>query len=144
MNGVDWQKGCYVGQELTARTKYRGLIKKRLFPVRIEGPLPPPGAIVTSDGKEVGEPGHLAIEPDRFACPDHDEIVQVFALRGQQRGIKRTVGRDLFGVVRDETLQKTVPVGAGHGENAAIIEDDEMSLCHAANPLSGPQPAQPI
>ena len=42
LNGVDWQKGCYVGQELTARTKYRGLIKKRLFPVRIEGPPPSP------------------------------------------------------------------------------------------------------
>ena len=37
LNGVDWQKGCYVGQELTARTKYRGLIKKRLMPVAIEG-----------------------------------------------------------------------------------------------------------
>jgi folate-binding protein YgfZ len=55
LNGVDWQKGCYVGQELTARTKYRGLIKKRLFPVRIEGPAPEPGAIVTLDGKEAGE-----------------------------------------------------------------------------------------
>jgi folate-binding protein YgfZ len=55
LNGVDWQKGCYVGQELTARTKYRGLIKKRLFPVRIEGPMPPPGTIVTLDGKDAGE-----------------------------------------------------------------------------------------
>jgi folate-binding protein YgfZ len=55
LNGVDWQKGCYVGQELTARTKYRGLIKKRLFPVRIDGPAPAPGAIVERDGKEAGE-----------------------------------------------------------------------------------------
>src|SRR5439155_7462265 len=55
LNGVDWQKGCYVGQELTARTKYRGLIKKRLFPVRIEGSAPMPGTIVTSDGKDAGE-----------------------------------------------------------------------------------------
>jgi folate-binding protein YgfZ len=55
LNGVDWQKGCYVGQELTARTKYRGLIKKRLFPVHIEGPAPPPGTIVTSDGRDAGE-----------------------------------------------------------------------------------------
>ena len=47
LNGVDWQKGCYIGQELTARTKYRGLIKKRLMPVRIDGPRPRPGAIVT-------------------------------------------------------------------------------------------------
>jgi tRNA-modifying protein YgfZ len=55
LNGVDWDKGCYIGQELTARTKYRGLIKKRLFPVRIDGPAPAPGAIVTLDGREAGE-----------------------------------------------------------------------------------------
>jgi folate-binding protein YgfZ len=55
LNGVDWQKGCYIGQELTARTKYRGLIKKRLFPVRIEGPAPAPGTILSLDGKEAGE-----------------------------------------------------------------------------------------
>ncbi len=34
LNGVDWHKGCYIGQELTARTKYRGLVKRRLVPVR--------------------------------------------------------------------------------------------------------------
>jgi tRNA-modifying protein YgfZ len=55
LNGVDWLKGCYIGQELTARTKYRGLVKKRLMPVRIEGPAPPPGAAVTADGREIGE-----------------------------------------------------------------------------------------
>jgi folate-binding protein YgfZ len=55
LNGVDWQKGCYIGQELTARTKYRGLIKKRLVPVRIDGPAPAPGTVVTADGREVGE-----------------------------------------------------------------------------------------
>ena len=46
LNGVDWQKGCYMGQELTARTKYRGLIRKRLFPVRIDGALPAPGTSI--------------------------------------------------------------------------------------------------
>lgn len=55
LNGVDWQKGCYIGQELTARTKYRGLIKKRLMPVEIIGLAPAPGTIVTADGREVGE-----------------------------------------------------------------------------------------
>ena len=55
LNGVDWQKGCYIGQELTARTKYRGLIKKRLMPVEIDGPAPAPGTIVTAEGREVGE-----------------------------------------------------------------------------------------
>lgn len=55
LNGVDWKKGCYMGQELTARTKYRGLVRKRLFPVRIEGTLPVSGTTVELDGQEVGE-----------------------------------------------------------------------------------------
>ena len=55
LNGVDWQKGCYMGQELTARTKYRALIRKRLFPVRIEGALSAPGTSIYKDGQEVGE-----------------------------------------------------------------------------------------
>jgi folate-binding protein YgfZ len=55
LNGVDWQKGCYMGQELTARTKYRALVRKRLLPVRIEGPSPEPGTPVTLGDKEAGE-----------------------------------------------------------------------------------------
>ena len=55
LNGVDWQKGCYVGQELTARTKYRGLVKKRLMPVRLVGALPAPGTPITLAGREAGE-----------------------------------------------------------------------------------------
>ena len=55
LNGVDWHKGCYIGQELTARTKYRGLIKRRLVPVAIDGPAPTPGTVVTADGRDVGE-----------------------------------------------------------------------------------------
>lgn len=54
LHGVDWQKGCFVGQELTARTKYRALVKKRLLPVSIDGPPPPPGTAVERDGKAVG------------------------------------------------------------------------------------------
>ena len=55
LHGVDWKKGCYVGQELTARTKYRGLIKKRLTPVRFEGEAPSPGTLLHQNGQEVGE-----------------------------------------------------------------------------------------
>ena len=55
LNGVDWNKGCYMGQELTARTKYRGLIKKRLMPVEIEGAVPEAGTPLILNGKDVGE-----------------------------------------------------------------------------------------
>ncbi len=55
LHGVDFKKGCYVGQEVTARTKYRGLVKKRLVPVAIDGPVPAEGTAVTdAEGREVG------------------------------------------------------------------------------------------
>ena len=38
----------------TARTKYRGLVKRRLVPVEIVGDLPAPGTRITRDGAEVG------------------------------------------------------------------------------------------
>ena len=54
LNGVSWTKGCYMGQELTARTKYRGLVKRRLIPVSVSGNVPPPGTPVLRNGAEVG------------------------------------------------------------------------------------------
>ena len=54
LHGIDWQKGCYMGQELTARTKYRGLVKRRLVSVRVDGPLPPSGTPIFHDALEVG------------------------------------------------------------------------------------------
>ncbi|MBA4749811.1 MAG: folate-binding protein YgfZ [Alphaproteobacteria bacterium] len=40
LNGVDWDKGCYLGQELTARTHYTGILRKTVVPVTIEGTPP--------------------------------------------------------------------------------------------------------
>jgi tRNA-modifying protein YgfZ len=54
LGGVAWDKGCYMGQELTARTKYRGLIKRRLVPVLFSEAAPPPGTPVLAQGVEVG------------------------------------------------------------------------------------------
>ena len=54
LNGVDWNKGCYMGQELTARTKYRGLVKKRLVPVVLSGAAEP-GTDIMHNGKVVGD-----------------------------------------------------------------------------------------
>ena len=54
LHGVSWTKGCYMGQELTARTKYRGLLKRRLMPVRVEGTLPAPGTLVMQGEVEAG------------------------------------------------------------------------------------------
>ena len=55
LGGVDWDKGCYMGQELTARTKYRGLIKKRLMPLTFEGEAPAAGTPVMVGERQVGD-----------------------------------------------------------------------------------------
>ncbi|XP_030895251.1 putative transferase CAF17, mitochondrial, partial [Leptonychotes weddellii] len=60
MNGVSFTKGCYIGQELTARTHHMGVIRKRLFPVRLSGPLPAGGVspgtpVLTASGQAAGK-----------------------------------------------------------------------------------------
>lgn len=78
LNGVDWKKGCYMGQELTARTKYRGLIKKRLVPFTGDGETNP-GDDILLDGRVIGdvrsvshENGIAMIKVD--ALRDHSEF----------------------------------------------------------------------
>jgi len=54
LNGIDWEKGCYVGQEVTARMKHRGLSRKRLLPVTLAGKTPAPGTLVQLGERNVG------------------------------------------------------------------------------------------
>lgn len=54
LHGIDWEKGCYMGQELTARTRYRGLVKRRLVPVNGAADLPTSGTVMAGE-REVGE-----------------------------------------------------------------------------------------
>jgi tRNA-modifying protein YgfZ len=74
--GVSWTKGCYMGQELTARTRYRGLIKRRLLPVAIAGPLPPRDTPVLGGGTVRGtmrsglqDRGLASLRLDSLAAP---------------------------------------------------------------------------
>lgn len=53
LNGVDFRKGCYVGQEITARMKHKAALRKGLATVRIDGAAPV-GSDITADGKPVG------------------------------------------------------------------------------------------
>jgi folate-binding protein YgfZ len=54
LNAVDFKKGCYVGQELTARMKHRATSRKRLVIFESQAAIEP-GASVQSGGKDVGE-----------------------------------------------------------------------------------------
>lgn len=55
LNAIAWDKGCYMGQELTARMRYRGLAKKKIFIVRFAGEAPPPGTPISDGAREAGE-----------------------------------------------------------------------------------------
>jgi tRNA-modifying protein YgfZ len=56
LHGVDFKKGCYVGQEVTARMKYRGKVKKIMLPVTLSGPAPDKGTPITNKkGNKVGD-----------------------------------------------------------------------------------------
>ncbi len=55
LGGVDFRKGCYVGQEVVARMKHKTELRKGLAPVRVEGEAPPPGTEITAeDGRAAG------------------------------------------------------------------------------------------
>ena len=56
LGAVDFEKGCYVGQEVTARTHYRGLVKRRLAPLRMKSAATTPlsGAAVNEGESKLG------------------------------------------------------------------------------------------
>jgi folate-binding protein YgfZ len=55
LHGIDFQKGCYVGQETTSRMKRRGAIKTRMAPIAFEGEAPPFGTEVLAGELRAGE-----------------------------------------------------------------------------------------
>jgi len=54
LNAIDYQKGCYIGQELTARTHYRGEIRKKIFHIKIDGTIAAKNSEITCEGKSAG------------------------------------------------------------------------------------------
>ena len=67
LGAVDFEKGCYVGQEVTARTYYRGLVKRRLVPITITGAPPILDSDITWNGKVIGNSKTAAPHDDGMA-----------------------------------------------------------------------------
>lgn len=55
LNGIDFAKGCFIGQETTSRMKRRGGVRSRMLPLAFDGPPPPPGAEVLNGERRAGE-----------------------------------------------------------------------------------------
>jgi folate-binding protein YgfZ len=60
LGGVDFAKGCYVGQEVVSRMEHRGTARTRIIPVAYEGFAPEPGTAVTAGDKPLGTLGSTA------------------------------------------------------------------------------------
>ena len=59
LNGVSFEKGCFIGQEVVSRMKHRGNVRKRVVPVQAEAPLRSGAAIMVGDA-EIGSIGSVA------------------------------------------------------------------------------------
>lgn len=74
LSGIDFKKGCYVGQEIAARMKHKTELKKGLAQVRVSGDVSP-GDAITSNGKPAGTvhsvSGDLALAYLRFDRGDN-------------------------------------------------------------------------
>ncbi|WP_420965742.1 YgfZ/GcvT domain-containing protein [Bradyrhizobium sp. B120] len=62
LNGVDFDKGCYVGQEVVSRMQHRGTARTRTVKIILDGPAPETGATIQAGDKQVGTMGSTAGE----------------------------------------------------------------------------------
>ncbi|MEY3106932.1 MAG: hypothetical protein RIT35_1105 [Pseudomonadota bacterium] len=90
LGAIDFKKGCYVGQEVTARTKYRGLIRKTIYLCETIGEMAAVGSEILFMDKKIGT-----------LCSHHDNIalalirIEEFA---QARGSHPTLEAEMGGM----------------------------------------------
>ena len=101
--GISFEKGCYIGQEVTARTRYRGLVKRSYLPVLLPANITAP-AEITKGTKVVGELFGIAPHEDGFiglASIRLDALPQ-----GQDHNQEQT---DNPLMINDQTITPTFP-----------------------------------
>ena len=74
IGAIDYQKGCYTGQEIIARTHFRGTIKRRMLRFSSAAPPPVPGTRILSAGQHAGD------VVDAAATPEGCELLAVVSL----------------------------------------------------------------
>ncbi|KAL6858424.1 Aminomethyltransferase folate-binding domain-containing protein [Trichoderma novae-zelandiae] len=123
MNGIDFHKGCYVGQELTIRTKHRGVVRKRILPCVIyDKAKAAPPSLVYEPEPEPGSPEALTAD----MIPTETSIGRS-GKRGRSAGKwLRGVGNVGLGLCRLEIMTDVVLPGE---QAAATFRDgDEFEL----------------
>ncbi len=78
LHGVDFEKGCYVGQEVVSRMQHRGTARTRTIRIILDGPSPEPGAAILAGDKSVGTMGSAA-GPHGLALIRVDRVADALA-----------------------------------------------------------------
>jgi len=99
LHGIDYDKGCYIGQEITARTHYRAKIRKRLTPVAVDGPLPPPGTPITDGADQPAGELRSGREDRALAVLRLDRVAQA------ERGEPLHAGQTRLTIARPEWMR---------------------------------------
>lgn len=115
MNGVVFDKGCYLGQELTARTHFRGLLRKRCFPVLLR-PVDAENQIVPSVADRVFRD---AAQSMAFAEEEEEEEE---VLVGKGLDVAALAGSDVREISKGKRAGKIVsaPVVGGGGTRLGV------------------------
>lgn len=113
MGGIDYRKGCYVGQELTIRTHHTGVVRKRILPVVLYG-----------ENEDI--PTGLEYKPDSaIETPPAETSISRFNKKGRSAGKWITgVGNIGLGLCRLEIMTNTVV----QGEAGGYKEGDEFKM----------------
>ncbi|KAI9872184.1 MAG: Iron-sulfur clusters incorporation protein [Pleopsidium flavum] len=111
MGGIDFRKGCYVGQELTIRTHHTGVVRKRILPVKIY-----PAAA----NEESQPPDKLEYDPDaEVVLPPPGTNISRVGARGRNAGKWVSgVGNVGLSLCRLEIMTDVVVTGEGSQWNA--------------------------
>jgi tRNA-modifying protein YgfZ len=108
LGGVDFAKGCYVGQEVVSRMEHRGIARTRAVPIRYDGSPPQAGAAVMAGGRQVGVMGS-AVDGRGLALLRLDRVAEALS-----HGELLTGGGVLISLVKPDWAHFAFP-----GEKAA-------------------------
>lgn len=74
IHGLDFKKGCYVGQEVVSRMEHRGGVRKRILPVMLRGDSPAPGTPILAGEIAIGTLGSAAPSGHALALVRTDRV----------------------------------------------------------------------
>ncbi len=84
LEGISFEKGCYTGQEIIARTHFRGAVKRRMIAFAGDCSPPSPGTRIVSGDAHAGD------VVDSVATPQGCELLAVISLTELQKGLRLT------------------------------------------------------